>query len=129
MHLGKKILLIDDDRAMKYLTRIELERVNAQCAIAEVSNGLEAIEVLESGLIQPDVIFLDLEMPKMNGYEFLREYQRKQLHLMGMKLYVLTTLAKEFNEDELMDQGIVSGVFDKPLNANHILKLYNDFNS
>lgn len=124
---NKKILLIDDDPAVKYLTRYALEKEHEHCSIAEVSDGLEALEMITSGIILPDIILLDLEMPRMNGYEFLIEYKKYGLHKMGIGLYVLTTVVDEVVIDKIKSTGVVKKIFEKPLSQNHIHEIVVDF--
>ncbi|QQD19690.1 response regulator [Spongiibacter nanhainus] len=72
------ILLIDDDAATNFLHRMVIEECGICDAITEAGDGLEALEYLttatEVGYPQPDLIFLDINMPRMDGWEFLRSY-------------------------------------------------------
>ena len=66
-----KILLIEDDtiEVMKFIKVIETLGENHQ--IIKSNNGEEALDILNSGKQFPDIIILDLNMPKVNGIEFL----------------------------------------------------------
>ncbi len=71
------ILLVDDDPDCRLLLRDALESCQPAPQISEVSNGLEAMDYLQrrgefSAANQPDLMYLDLEMPGMNGQEVLR---------------------------------------------------------
>jgi CheY-like chemotaxis protein len=124
---NKKILLIDDDPAVKFLTRYALEKEHEHCSIAEVSDGLEALEMITSGIILPDIILLDLEMPRMNGYEFLIEYKKYGLHKVGISLYVLSTVIDEEVIAKIKSTGVVKKFFEKPLSQKHIHEIVLDF--
>ncbi|MGE5400047.1 MAG: LytR/AlgR family response regulator transcription factor [Ignavibacteriales bacterium] len=67
----KKVLIIDDER----LARVELKRLLAPYSritvLGEASNAIEAAEKIKA--LQPDLIFLDIQMPGKNGFELLRE--------------------------------------------------------
>ena len=65
------IVLIDDDDDDQFIFLAALKAVapDSECLIK--SNGLEAIRDLQARRHNPDMIFLDLNMPIMNGFEFL----------------------------------------------------------
>ena len=74
----KSIFLIDDDPIFVYLTRRIIASTNCPCAINEFTDGELALDYLskmcDKAESLPDVIFLDLSMPVMDGWEFLKEY-------------------------------------------------------
>ncbi|MEL6579002.1 MAG: ammonium transporter [Cyanobacteria bacterium J06621_12] len=63
-----KVLIVDDDPANLQVLINNLSLANADYDIAQASNGMEALALLEDGL-DPDIILLDVMMPKMTGYE------------------------------------------------------------
>ena len=67
-----KILLIDDDSATNYYNSYILKKNIAECEVIAMENGLKALNYLKDEGI-PDIIFLDINMPVMNGVEFLDE--------------------------------------------------------
>jgi CheY-like chemotaxis protein len=72
----KTCLLIDDNYIDNFVTRRILESSNFADKIVVQQSATDAIEAIRDGLIKPDVIFLDLRMPLMNGFEFLQEYDK-----------------------------------------------------
>jgi len=72
----KTCLLIDDNYIDNFVTRRVLEGGNFAEKIIVQQSATEAIEALQSGLIKPDVIFLDIRMPMMGGFEFLQAYDK-----------------------------------------------------
>ena len=69
--MKSKILLVEDDHRILYNVKILLEFNDYEVVTA--SNGIEALKVLLSHEIQPDLIICDILMPEMNGYEFFQE--------------------------------------------------------
>lgn len=76
----KTCLLIDDNYIDNFVTRRILESSNFAQNIVVKQSATEAIEQIRDGIIKPDVIFLDLRMPLMNGFEFLQEYEKLDGH-------------------------------------------------
>jgi DNA-binding NarL/FixJ family response regulator len=65
--MHKRILIADDSKIVRQFVRTHLENRSDQIACAEAVDGLDAIRV--AGEATPDVIVIDLSMPKMNGLE------------------------------------------------------------
>jgi CheY-like chemotaxis protein len=73
----KNILLVDDDADDQFIFKDALSEINEQVQCITASNGLEALEILNSCNPRPTLIFLDLNMPLMNGFECLEQIQEK----------------------------------------------------
>lgn len=69
-----KVLLVDDDENTNFLSKMVLNTAGFN-DIREVLNGQEAYEQIEQDC--PDIIFLDINMPVMDGWEFLDEKKTK----------------------------------------------------
>ena len=74
------IMLIDDDPATNFYHRIILRDGGWAQKIVEVKNGEEALQYLQTPFgidnPRPSLIFLDINMPRMNGWEFLEAYKK-----------------------------------------------------
>lgn len=102
----KNILVVDDSALMR---RVISDIINSEEQLhAEwfASNGLEALEILEEGN-KIDAIVLDINMPKMNGIEFLREMKRRDDHT---KVLIVSTLAREGGKETI--EALELGAFD-----------------
>jgi len=72
----KNILLIDDDEDDQEIFLAALERIPQSVVCQGVTNATMALRKLVDKQIQTDVIFLDLNMPLMNGQQFLKEVKQ-----------------------------------------------------
>lgn len=96
--------LIEDDVDDQeiFLSVMELVAPSARCITA--TNGEEAIEKLIAKEVQPDVIFVDINMPKMNGKQFLAECTQLE-SCKKIPIIVLTTTSDRKSMDETMKLG------------------------
>lgn len=108
-----KALLIDDSKPVSYFNKVVLERSNKFSSIELASNGLEAVSILDSGYTA-DVIFLDINMPVMNGWQFLEHYQHRVLNQTPIIL-LLATMPRQAEQDKLASYPFVKGVKKKML--------------
>ena len=110
-----KILLIEDDDLDIISVQRALIKLDVEYDLLIAYNGREALEMLTNTeqYIVPDVIFLDLNMPKMNGLEFLSAI-RKEERLNDVKIFIMTTSAEAGDRLKAEQLGI-SGYVIKPL--------------
>jgi CheY-like chemotaxis protein len=73
----QNILLIDDDEDDQEIFLEAVREISSEVVCTALSNAPEALQKLGSGELQPDVIFLDLNMPVMSGQQFLAEIKRQ----------------------------------------------------
>lgn len=83
-----KILMVDDNDADIYLTKRAFEKSKINATLDAVYDGEEALEYLEKNL--PSLILLDINMPKMNGFELL-EIIKSNEHYKHIPVLMLTT--------------------------------------
>jgi CheY-like chemotaxis protein len=115
------ILLIEDDTLDVMDAKRTLDRMNILHKMFVCKNGEEALAHLqrvEKGEeVMPDVVLLDINMPKMNGIEFLSQL-RENDRWKKLKVFMLTT--SEESEDRLETKKLgVSGYIVKPLKFNN----------
>ena len=111
-----KVLLVDDDEVDYMNVKRAFKKNKLEHTLEYQVNGLEAINYLKSvekATDLPQVILLDINMPKMNGHEFLVEL-RKEEKLKHIVVYVLTTSSQNTDIDKAYQQQ-VSGYLVKPL--------------
>ncbi len=113
MTKAKRILLIDDDADDQLYFRDAVNEINEtlQCKVA--NNGIEAIEQMNVPP-PPDVIFLDLNMPVMNGYECLA-YFKKEDRYKDIPVIIFTTSGNTHDIERSRKMG-AKLFFTKPSN-------------
>jgi signal transduction histidine kinase/DNA-binding response OmpR family regulator len=115
---GKKILVVDDEAYNRKLLRVMLTRWGAE--IYEAANGKEAIEQLENQAF--DLIFLDMRMPLMDGYE-TAEYLKTRLHNKVKNTTVFgITAALDERSVQLEQQKAVHAFIVKPVTGQALVK-------
>ncbi len=100
------ILLIDDEEANNFLHRMLIKKAGIDCHVQTTYNGIEAIEYLtntgryadEGAYPRPGIILLDINMPLMNGWEFLDEYEKLPPEQKGA--IVMAMLTSSINQDD-----------------------------
>lgn len=85
----RNILLIDDDKDDQEIFLSALEQAAASTGVHALADAREALKKLLAGELNPDAIFLDLNMPVMTGQEFLSEIKKTPLH--PIPVFVLST--------------------------------------
>ncbi len=109
------ILIVDDTKPIRILLLKKLEK-DYNCILAESPPG--AIKILEEFEYNVALIITDYEMPKMNGYEFLKAIRPKAKHI------PVIMLSSALNEDrirELFNLGVKKFIA-KPVNLNRLLE-------
>jgi CheY-like chemotaxis protein len=117
-----RILHIEDDviEVMKLNKTINTLKLNHE--IIKADNGEQALEILHNAEQTPDIILLDLNIPKLNGIEFLKILKNDQ-HLKYIPIIILTTSSNPKDLLECYKTGI-SGYILKPLKyEDYILKI------
>lgn len=114
------IFLVDDDPINNLINKRLLKKAGIETEILEFQEGLDAISLLEkSDIKQCTLIFLDINMPIMNGWEFLDVYQEK---FPDRKDEIIILSSSIDYQDRLKAQTYksISGFLEKPLTLDKI---------
>jgi CheY-like chemotaxis protein len=116
------ILLVDDDSLDALDIRRTLDKLNLMYKLVVARNGEEAIDLLKqkpgiNGDSYPDIVLIDLNMPRMNGLEFLTVV-RNTNEWKNLKCFILTTSEEKMEKEAAKKLGI-SGYIVKPLKLNN----------
>jgi CheY-like chemotaxis protein len=133
MEKRRTILLIEDDYLDVESVRRALKKLKGEFNLVVAHSGVDGLSLLteehDGEKLLPDIILLDINMPKMNGIEFLRIIKNYS-GLRNIKTFILTTSADDYDKIATESLG-VNGYILKPLNfadkvSNQALKLLED---
>ena len=111
----KTILIVDDSPTIRKLLAYILKRKNF--VIAEAEDGIDAMEKL--GHVQVDLVIVDLNMPNMDGIEFVKNL-RDNYYYMDTPVIMLTTTKDDKLKKDAFDAG-VNMFLNKPVQPNFLL--------
>jgi CheY-like chemotaxis protein len=120
------IFLVDDDQIYQFTAKKTLESMGLSGKISAFADGQQAIQHIKDNLSNseelPDVIFLDINMPVMDGWQFVEEYQKLQL---GKKvsLYMVSSSVDEADLKRSKDYGVIDDYIIKPVGRSRFEEL------
>jgi len=125
------ILLVDDDEFMNLLNARLIEKAGVAEHIQVCYTGEEALDYIANKAgdhLQPDLIFLDINMPGINGWEFLEEY--RTLNRSRKKNIIVVMLTTSLNPDDEELAGTIAEITEfrhKPLSAEMLGEIMNRY--
>ena len=124
----KHLLLVEDDEVTNYIHTFLFRDMNMAEEVHSVLNGQEAIDYIKtcSKEGQPDLILLDINMPLMDGFEFLGHLENLDVNENIVILMVSTSIIPRDIERSKQFKKI-SGFIGKPLTKEKILKLQAEY--
>ena len=133
------IMVIDDDEPTNFINEMVIEEANCTCHLEIIDSGIKALNYLQkastcedkkNSIFLPDLIFLDINMPCMNGWEFLDEYRKLNSRcILKPIIIILTTSLCPDDKQRAEDILEVAGFENKPLTeemVNRVIRRYFD---
>jgi CheY-like chemotaxis protein len=120
-----KILLVDDDAAANYLSKELLESLNAAKEIEIAENVLRALKMISQEDC-PDIIFLDIKMPGLDGFDFLDKLKKLTLSK-NVKIVMLTSSLRPEDKLRAFSYKAVVDYLEKPLTPEKVQMIATTF--
>jgi CheY-like chemotaxis protein len=112
----KTCLLIDDNYIDNFVTRRILEGGNFAETVVVTQSASDAIEELRVGKVKPEVIFLDIRMPIMGGFEFLQEYDKLDIeNKNNIKIFMLSSSLDPADLKKSLNNKYITQFIHKPI--------------
>ncbi|MEM6829980.1 MAG: response regulator [Bacteroidota bacterium] len=112
----QRILLVDDDEIFLVLGKITIEKLFPSAKIYTSPHGEDALEFLEENEV--DVMFLDLNMPILDGWEVLDELGKRERRKMA--IFVVTSSIDPTDRQKADEHPLVFDLIEKPLDESNI---------
>jgi len=119
METWNKVLLVEDDETTNFISSVILKSAGFEF-VDGVLNGLEACRYIETKC--PDLIFLDINMPIMDGWEFLDE-MKSNISCKVTKVVILTSSTRPCDQKMAENYSNVVAFWEKPMTDEKIVKL------
>jgi CheY-like chemotaxis protein len=121
MHHFNKVLLVDDDEATNFLAELAFKNLNIANEIEIASDGLIAYQWIKQNNC-PDIIFLDIRMPRMDGFDFLDNFTEMNA-CKQVKIVMLTSSSRLEDMKKAFTYNAVIEYLEKPLTEEMIRKI------
>jgi len=118
-------MVIDDDSTFQFIFRKQIEKIEEIEIVNESCNGMEALAFLrsldDSSAGSPDLIVLDLNMPVMDGWDFLDEYGKIDANsISSIPICILSSTINQADFDRANTYDSVKSFFSKPITSEQL---------
>jgi|JI10StandDraft_1071094.scaffolds.fasta_scaffold313659_1 CheY-like chemotaxis protein len=127
------ILLVDDDEVTNFYVEHLIRKMKLADNVHVEMTGRDAMDYLyqvmkDGGENLPQLILLDINMPVMNGFEFLEEFEQSVVaSKYNGKIYMLTSSALDLDKQRAARFSFLNGFYTKPLNTSMLGEIAQQF--
>lgn len=122
------VCIIDDDMVSQFASSYCIEQSIAKCKIIMCDNaemGLNLFsDLFQGGKDVPDILFLDLVMPGIGGWEFLDKLKHITEWPLRTDIYILSAFANTKDRTRAKEHPMIQGYFDKPLSKDTLNRIF-----
>jgi CheY-like chemotaxis protein len=123
-----KVCLVEDDRASMYLAKVVIASVSKEVEVIGFKDGAPAYDFILNNLSDtqalPDIILLDLNMPRMDGWKFLEAYESiKDKIDKNISIYILSSSISDKDMVRAKDNALVKDYIIKPMEESRFIQI------
>ena len=129
MEKFKKVLLVDDDDIVNSINSVIIKHARFADEVESINNVPNAIEFLsktKDSEDRPEVIFLDLNMPDKDGWDFMEEYEKLEMNG-ATKVIMLTSSISAKDEERASSTSHITAFISKPLSPELLENIYESY--
>lgn len=122
---AKTLYVIDDDEIFQFMITRTLKAIDQNIQVEVCSNGKKAISKLKNEKDEiPDIILLDINMPVMDGWEFLKHYTKFKSKInKNISIYIVSSSANPEDIHKAREMKNLSGYIPKPIDRIQLKKI------
>ena len=125
-----KYIIVDDDPFNNILCKIQIEMTLGKvdiCTFQVPEDGLKFIQTEYRNSMMPTILFLDINMPTITGWEFMERYEKFTERIRNqITIYILSSSVDPRDKNKAKNNKLITGFISKPLVSEMILTLAND---
>ncbi|MEQ8905413.1 response regulator [Ekhidna sp.] len=125
----KKVLLVDDDDIVNSINSVIIKHARFADEVESINNVQHAIDFLnrtKNSSDRPEVIFLDLNMPDQDGWDFMEEYEKLEMNGQT-KVIMLTSSISTKDEERASSSKQIAAFVSKPLSPELLENIYEEY--
>jgi CheY-like chemotaxis protein len=127
MNTVHKYILVDDDPFNNIISRLEIENAVGEADIKIFQVPEEALAFIQNEYIKsltPAILFLDINMPTLSGWEFMEQYEKFPEEVkQQLSIYILSSSIDLRDENKAKANKYIKGFLSKPLHGDAILSI------
>lgn len=116
-------MLIDDNKASNYILQRMIGISNFADIVIIKNWADEALQSLKEGSVEPDVIFLDLNMPVMDGFKFLEEFENLPIDKSRIKIFILSSCTNDKEIKKAKENKLVTQYLEKSMTLSQLKEI------
>jgi CheY-like chemotaxis protein len=132
MRMIEHVLVVDDDEIYQFIIKREIEATKMVKRISLINDGDEAIQYLEKNIKQknelPDIILLDINMNKMDGWDFLQLYKSFKSELAKIpSIYLVSSSINERDDVKSKEYEDLLDYIIKPVKKERLINIFTKY--